>query len=592
MGDSEMVQIQLRRADDLGRLLAQASGDYLTMTSTVERYLDVARARSTASLTLLKIAGTVADESRRVRAVVAEVRDIESGLAENPYDDLRIDHTPYDSPFASDEDAVAAAQAANDAYRRGDLREFTRLNELWSTEGAYAAELAQEFTANDVLDVLGRYDEVRRQIGISVDARITKAAMVNVLQSLSVASRMGAVVPSFNELADEIDRESAGDDPRRYKPLAYLFEPDVQWSTSFLVEAGTRFVLPANRDVLAHGGDGSLYALVGDGTDTRALVLDKIAADRDASAAVLRNDLDELLPSRLSYGDSGKALGKVMVSGTSPDAAGGSVRALEVIDWVGDHRDLQPEAKAVLGKVAAPYLGSFRDLSYKTVPLDDPISPLNPVRAQAYLDYAAETIQGRDDLQDALVRWSDRELGQMAAAGYDASKLQVIGNVAGNVATGRYRGGLKIAMDVDQSIKDEKKVVNAFVSVIADKLEFGLGPVATLTSSELIDRGYAQEQLSNIYARDASKQLALQGIMLDTLAVQKLWQSRGENRVFDSLPPPAPLVAPDGRLRTFGELTDPSDQVAMRRWLNQLDAAGVVRLGSIDRGSADSGVGP
>ncbi len=589
MADDSLVQIHLGRTAALCSALGEAAVGYQAMARRVRPWLDVAGADPAGQRGLIQVARRLDELRGDLRLVQLTVLEAEAGAGPALFD-VSISHDPYDSPYVSDESARAAAAAAASAYERGDLAEFNSINAAYSTEIMYALELAGRFTPEMVIDAIDLYENRKPHRFLSDEARVAVLGVTQLLVTLSVASRAGGAGPSFPSLMQAIDREDpSSHELTRYKRLARLFEPDVSWSAEFLVAAARGMLLPANRDVLA-GSDPTRYHNL-EGVDVRVVLLEKLARNPSASSSVLNGDLGQLLPLSLAYGDRGQAMGQVLVSGTSPAAPLGSMRAEEVITHVARHRELAPMTQAALGAVAAPYMGSFRDLHYKAAPVEDLLPRLDTDDAEQFLAYASENEAARLDIQRATFAWSHSELDRMATQGVrDPAAMQVIGNVVGNSAGARYKGALAAHISEDRLAEEQKKLLGGEVALLADLLPPGLSSATSIGGTEAIGRVVGDPK-SGTYGSDAPQILAADAAALASQVLGVQWAHHNQSHTFDSVSPAPELVAADGSLKAYRDLAGDTQRQAFRRWLSDLDRIGAVDFGSAAHGFADAGLG-
>jgi hypothetical protein len=390
-------------------------------------------------------------------------------------------------------------------------------------------------------------------------------------EALAAAARHGTTTLGMAELADRAD---AVDLPR--SALGLLFAGGARFSTTFVREAVGSIVAPLNAAVVTQPGLGVQPWMVG-GLDTRVLVLEAAADPRTAREAVGAVDLDDLLPGAAGYLDGGVALARVLLAATTPvdvsEPGLAGINAQRVIEWIGRHRSAPLAVHVELGRLAAPWIGSFRSPGLDAV-VARPL-PLHEGAARSFLTYAQLQARAADDLEDAAWRWAATELDHLArrpgAAGFDA-----VGSVLGTLTdTGLDADALE-AVDEDRRIDRQVTLWHRASQLALARLT---GPARRLVSplvGQVLDRVLPVPDHELRHWRDVRDPAVLhRHLALDYLAASTLW---AHGRL---PPPPSQLLVdpdhPDRGLRNPLTLTT-ADAERWRRWRSAMAAHGPAPL--------------
>jgi hypothetical protein len=386
------------------------------------------------------------------------------------------------------------------------------------------------------------------------EAGIQREVVVALAEATASAARHDGGGVSVGALA-----EAAVASGTALSALALLFVGRARFPTEFRRDAVARIALPLNRIVLREPGLGhQLWLIPGTRLDARALVFDAVARDRRAALLALAGaDLDDLLPGACTYLDGGLALARFLEAGTAPlDERGGVVRApltsdrvaryaaagsnaRRVIHWIGRHQDTSLGVQLALGRIARPWIGSFRSAG-----LDGVVArhlDLDEHRARAFLRYAQARDSVAAELWDAAWDWAGAEVDQLARgadAGFDA-----VGSVLGMVTVTGLDAEALAAERADRRAVRLNSLWRRVSGLVTGRLPWAAREVASRLAARVqlpADRELAHWR----DVRDLA--VAHEYLALDYLVASSLWARRAENGYFAGRPPPAAvLVAPD-----------------------------------------------
>lgn len=546
------------------------AGDVVGINLTLAAHLAAALDRTALDLTAAGadlraaalVAGTVVPAVAGVATVGgwarAEARAL-VGLVDRlaHLDDPRIRPGATDPAFADPTVGHARAGHIVAALAAGDLTRARRLLEASADDPVVATVLVGRLGSRGVVDLLA--PAAARWGADDGDAADLRALVDLVGRALASALRHGTSTVSLGDLAARADGRGIG-----VAPVALLLAGSARFPAAALADAVATVVLPLNRATAT--APGTVPWRLPDrrrALDARVVVLSAVGRDRRAAvAAVAAADLGDLLPGAVGYTDRGAALAEVLREATTPlgrhgvpvgeplstgdgvraGAAGGNAR--RVIEWIGAHRDVPPLVHADLGRLARPWIGSFRSAGLDAAvrrPVD-----LDEALARAFLTYA----QSRDDvaegLADAAWTWAGREVDGLVhrrgVVGFDA-----VGSVLGLVTVAALDADARRAADQDRRIHRQNRLWRRVAGLASSRLP---GPVRTVT-------GPAVRRGLDAVLDDADRELAHwrdlrdETVAHEYLALDHLIASRAWARHADELPPPP-----------AGLLLDPQDPAA------------------------------
>lgn len=485
-------------------------------------------------------------EARALRAMVRRLQQLDGGPVR------------WSGPAFAD--PVAAYQWGRwvvAALEAGDLATAGRLLAEHRGDPVLATVVLQGLPVDHLLQLL--------RVG-EADWPEARAVVLGLADVLATATRAGTTSLDLRSLADRADEV---DLPR--SALGLLFAGDVRFPTELLRQAVEVVVTPLNALALA----GHALPWLAGGLDTRVLVLDAAGRDPQASRqAVGSVDLDELLPGATSYTDGGVALARVLLHATEHP-----VNAQRVIEWVGRHRTVPLAVHAELGRLAAPWIGSFRAPGLDDVVLRD--LPLDEDAARAYLTYACARDRAAADLDDAAWRWADRTLDRLADGdvGFDA-----VGSVLGTVTLARLDADALRAVDLDRRTTRRNALWRRATSLALGRLPAPARRLASPIVGRVLNRVLPAADDELRHWRDLRDPAVLhEHLALDYLAALTLWARGGLD------PPPSQLLL-DPQRPELG-LRNPLDLDAAdaERWVRWRAANGPGPLQALgDRFLADS----
>jgi hypothetical protein len=548
---SDLVGVNLVTAGHLAEALDRAGRELSDRSK--EAYLAAAVAEVPAvPAARLELVGRWAQaEACHLRALVDRLRRVDGGPVRW--------QGGTDHDFAHPFRGVGRGRSIVAALEAGDLGAAARLLAAHQGDPVVATVVLQGLGVDHLLQLLrvGSVDEAARGV------------VLGLAEAVATALRNGTTRLTMADLGERAD---AVDLPR--SALGLLFAGGARFPTSFVREAVATVVAPLNALVLAQPALGVRPWMVG-GLDSRVLVLDAAAADPQAAReAVGSVDLDELLPGAAGYLDGGVALARVLLAATAPDDAGiGAVNAQRVIEWIGRHRTAPLAVHVELGRLATPWIGSFRSPGLDAV-VPRPL-PLDEQAARDFLTYAQAQRRAADDLDDAAWRWASVELDRLAhrpgAGGFDA-----VGSVLGTVTDTGLEAQAMAAVDEDRRIARQVALWERASQLALARLT---GPARQLASplvGHVLDRVLPVPDHELRHWRDARDPAVLHGhLALDHLAASILW---ADGRLD---PPPTQLLLDPARpdLGLRNPLTfDAADADRWRRWRSAMAAHGPAPL--------------
>ena len=275
-----------------------------------------------------------------------------------------------------------------------------------------------------------------------------------------------------------------------------------------------------------------------DRRDSTVLILRALARHPEAATRVLIDaDLDCLL-GEVWYRDGGAALGEVLRAGTDPTGSPAAPHAaLEVIGWVAARTRLDghgvfrsgptmaPLAADALGRVAAPYIGSFRSDRNDGIDVD----PASDLLARAlsdeqvlqFLMAASQRQVARDDLGIAVVNWAAAAVERRAGDGRAIGYLAAVADVARTVAWATHEGDISQGRTDDQLRRDERAqwgFVQSVVGVVVDRID-PTSFVMSAGSNKVIDHFLPESSHQFDAAHEASWTLPQQQLQLEQIVL-------------------------------------------------------------------------
>jgi len=525
----ELVGINLTTAghladalDRVGDGLADQARTALLTAASVD-VLSVPAARLAAVATW---AGT---EAATLHALVERLSRLDGGPGPVRW------HGGTDPAFAHPFRSVARGRAIVAAFEAWDLTAARRLLDAAAGDPVVATVLVAGLGVTGLLELLRLgYREWDRTDDTGAEQR---AVVDGLGEALALAQANGTTTIGIDRLAEAADRAEL---PR--SALALLFVGGARFPTVSLRAAVTAIVAPLNAQVLAEPGLGvSPWLLSRAGPlDARVVVLDAVARDRRAAMqAVGSTDLDELLPAACGYSDGGVALARVLLAATTPldrtgavvtaplttaspvDLGMAGVNAHRVIDWIGRHRDTPLAVQAELGRLAAPWIGSFRSAG-----LDGVVRrhlALDEELARSYLSYGQLRDGVAEDLEDAAWRWADVELDRLAGPRFDGGGFDVVGSVLGIVTATRLDAEVVRAVEEDERTRRTNALWERVAHLTTSRLPAPARVVADAATGRLLDEVLprADEEL-RLWREARDAEVLHEHLALDHLAASLL----------------------------------------------------------------------
>ena len=505
---------------------------------------------------------------------------------------------PADDAFADPGPALGAAEATISAEQSGDGDRLAELLGWWADNPVFAAAVLGRLGARSIAAAVARLGDLLASAS-DVDRRTQEQIVIGLAVAIAAARRAGSTGLSLEALQDASRGRPPGE-------LALLFLGSTVFDAEFLADAVDRLVIAPTR---VSSDDGVWVAPTAvDGEDDRrdstVLILRALARHPEAATRVLIDaDLDCLL-GEVWYRDGGAALGEVLRAGTDPTGSPAAPHAaLEVIGWVAARTRLDghgvfrsgptmaPLAADALGRVAAPYIGSFRSDRNDGIDVD----PASDLLARAlsdeqvlqFLMAASQRQVARDDLGIAVVNWAAAAVERRAGDGRAIGYLAAVADVARTVAWATHEGDISQGRTDDQLRRDERAqwgFVQSVVGVVVDRID-PTSFVMSAGSNKVIDHFLPESSHQFDAAHEASWTLPQQQLQLEQIVLAALWRHRVENCLFDAVPaPPSWLFAGD-RVTLVPEMTGPQLE-QYRAWLAGLAGFGVPQ---IDRVGAEFG---
>jgi hypothetical protein len=580
-----VVSIHPHKAAVLAQALQSTGAALDRLGHSVHGMLVEAHEDGTAAVGLLDASAWFASQASLLGHMLDEIGSWQSGAGPRPMG-IDVNLAPYDAAFDDPRAADQAGQRAvtllsDDAANEPD--ELIRLLVRWQANPVFAARVTAAFDAERVVGLAVDWTTIDSGLSNPANAGADgSASLVSRRDALSAlfatfatTSRFGPLPFHFGELVSLVDTGQGEDDAkfaprvnRGRNPLGALFVPGAVWAEQFLLDAMNQLVLPANRQT----AERHVVHLIG-GFDPRAAVLSAVARDPAVAARILtETDLDQLLAERLAYEDGGRALGALLVSGTATSAEA----MTRVVNWVAEHRELPPLARARLVDVAVPYLAAFRNPVYDDdATLAQPLAPVSDDNRLGFLSFIVVGEKASADLRAAELQWMANTFRQMAGAGFDGRGIAAVADVDQRVAEAVITGEHDRMLVADKAPTPYRDLSNRALTVLSAAFPVLYGLPASLVGSGVIDNVLADGDSADRYLRDAARNVRHANTARSRLALLgALWSRRDENHVFDSLPPvPALLMEggvpiwASGRIDLTRELT-PEQGGALARWLN------------------------
>ncbi len=502
---------------------------------------------------------------------------------------------PFDPAFVDPSPATRAALEVAAAYRAGDPNAIGAAWSTWSADPVFAMVVLRALGTGALVTQLRTLEGDLTPEPFDHDRRDRQTALVDQLARVyALATQFGVAPFTVDDLASDLvgHQGALGD-------LGLLVRGDARFSTDVLLDLLRLVVFPINAEILAgravnntsgiHDGDTLL--------DPRALVFGAIAKDPvAANTSVRRYGLDRLIDERTPYLDGGAALGDLLVAATRPlpgDPEDGRHRqaAFTVIEWIArlqlDHgaEYLQQGMIDRLGRVAAPYVGSFRDPAYDDGRTPTPLGRIGPVTTVAFYDVVGRSASAMNDLSAAALLWAKQVFLAQPPGAIDDRALVEVGHVTGLVSAARARGAIRRAEDADTRAENDRRLWKWIASMATGLITLPGGPIVDAVVPALVDEatgaaiehGAAPKQLDTELILHSQRFGAEDTAMVLWLWLATLWAGRADSHLFDGLPAlPSVLLVPPGdpggpeprstRLKTFAELSE-GDLDAFLTWI-------------------------
>jgi hypothetical protein len=580
-----LVGINLTTARLLARALAR-TGDELAEAAGRARWAAHEAGLSALAAGRLTIVARWADDEARALLVLIERLE-------------RIDGGPVrwrggtDPDFAHPFRSVGWGESILAAVTAGDLGEAARLLGAHADDAVVATVLVGGLGVSGILQLLRLGQaEWDRTDDVGDDQRRVVAKLGG---ALALAQRQGTTTIGIDDLAtgaDDVDL------PR--SALALLFVGGARFSTASLRAAVAAVVTPLNHLVLAQPGLGVGPFLIpsrGGPVDARVVVLDAVADDRMAAVqAVGSSDLDDLLPGAAGYLDGGVALARVLVAATTPvdrfgdvvdgplttlspvDVGAAGVNAHRVIEWIGRHRDTPLAVQAELGRLATPWIGSFRSPGLDAVVRQH--LALDEDLARAYLVYGQARDGVAEDLQEAAWGWAAAELDHLSGPRFDGRGFDAVGSVVGIVTTTGLDAEVERAAAEDERIRRQNQLWQRTVRLVVQRIPSPARPVASALARQTLDRLLpVDDRELQLWREDRDVAVLHEYLALDHLAASTLWARRADNHYLRHVPTRLLVDPADPDLGLRNPLTfDAADLQAWTEWRSRLAAGGPAPL--------------
>ncbi len=568
----DLVGINLTTAGHLADALSRAADDLGAWATEALAAARLADLPAVAALRLAAAAQWADEQARDVRALVARLAEVDDGPARwFGGTDIAFAH-----PFRS----AGLARAVLAAIERGDFGDARHLLGGHADDPVLATVLVDGLGVDGVLRLL--------QIGHREWDRADERDLVLALgDALALAARHGTACVSIDDLGARAERLDVP-----VSALALLFVGGARFPTVDLRSAVATIVTPINASLRAQPGLGVGPSWIPGVGDARVVVLDAVARDRDAAMqAVGSADLDDLLPGELAYADGGVALARVLLAATTPEGHPGplttlspvdtglaGVNAQRVIEWIGEHRDAPLAVQAEIGRLATPWIGSFRSPG-----LDEVVRqhlPLDPELGRAFLTYGQARAGVDDDLQQAAWQWAAAELHDLCGPRFDGAGFDAVGSVLGTVTITRLDADVERAVGEDERLRRQADLWHRAGDLVLARLPSPARQAAEAVTERAIDRvlPVADRELA-LWREGRDEAVLHEHLALDHLAATMLWSRRADNDYVSRVPRRL-LVDPsdpDQGLRTPLTL-DAADIEAWTRWRADLAAGGAAPL--------------
>ena len=477
------------------------------------------------------------------------------------------------------------------AIEEGRLAEARALLATAGRDPVLATVLVAGLGADGVVDLLHPAAEQWARTGGG--AAVGREVVLAVADALSRALRHGTSVVDLGDLVEEAERRAVP-----LSSLALLFVGGARFPTPFLRAAATQVVAPLNarlRSTPGLGADLSMLPARGEALDARVEILRAVARDHEAAVqAVGAMDLDDLLPRSLAYADGGVAVAELLLAATTPlDGRGALVtdplvtassvhpgregdNTRRVIEWIGAHREAPLAVQASLGRLARPWIGSFRSAGLDAV-VARPVV-IDEALARACLTYGQALDHVADDLQDAAWTWAAAELAPLSGAALRGVGFDAVGSVLGIVTVTGLDAEAAGARARDQRLLRQNALWRRVTGLALDRLPSPARPVAGPIAAAALDRVLepADHELHH-WSELRDLRVAHEYLALDYLVASGLWARRDEN----GLPAPPAVL-----------LIDPHRPAAGLRHPLDLDEAGVTAWTRWRSAQADGGPAP
>lgn len=584
-----VVGIELGKAGDLARACAQAGGRMGDQSAHLARLLREAGQDPTTVVPAHEAAEWLITSNRRITALIAAVGSW-SSTGGGP--DL-VWHHGTDAAFGDPGPAFTAADKAIAAHRRGDDEAFERLLGMWADDPVFALRVADHLDVAAVVAWLGAIEDHLGASSSDRDHVRSERLLASLATVLATATTYDLSPFSLAELVDagQVAGLSRG-------AVALLFTPGASWATSWLVEAVRLLVVPLTAQLVRDGPQVAYRSVGRELRDVRLPVLAAVSRDPAAARRVLNTvELEGLVRADAAYLDDGRALAEMIRVGSWPpldlatsERSSARSGVLAFIRAVPIDAPVPPALLDDLGLIVAPYIGAFRADSSKAgrLPAIDAGNPVNPlpaleeIEAREYLDVASASPIATVELRASAAIWTAAALTGSRGSIPVPELLHDIGAVRRFVDEGARGFERALAAGLDATHEHRRQVLGRLAQLpglfpptraVGAAASFTVG----LTAPSLAPDG--QDELHHL----ASVPLLI-GRNQDVLEWQllaHLWQRRQTSHVFDDLPPPpAGIVAPDGRLTSpsrFGE----EQWLAFKTWRDAVAPhTGVDNLGA------------
>lgn len=563
-----LVGINLTTAGHLADALARVARELDGHARDAASAAAVAGLVPVAAGRLRAVAGWADGEAVALRALIERLRRLDGGGVTRWTGGA-------DVAFAAPLAAHRLAQRVVDAVLARRLTEARGLLAEAGDDPVVATVLVEGLGAEGIVALLRPARE--QWAGATPSAAAQRRVVAQVGAALARAGRHGTSALEMDDLVDEAERTGAP-----LAALALLFVGGDRFPATFTREAVRTVVAPLNRLVRTQPGlgvDPWLIPAAGAPLDARVLVLRAAARDhRAAVEAVGAVDLDDLLAGSVAYLDGGVALAGALLAATTPRDHRGAAwhgplvtgspvspgregdNARRVIEWIGAHRDVPFGVHLELGRLARPWIGSFR-----TAGLDRVVQrhlDLDEDLARSYLTYASARDDVGEQLREEAWRWAAAEIHRLSGPAFTGGGFDAVGSVLGIVTVTGLDAEAARAAGQDTRVRRQSALWQWAGRLVLGRLPVPVRPVvAPVLTRALPDGGQELEHWRDL--RDLA--VVHEYLALDYLAAGTLWARRADNGYLVAVPPREILVDPD-RPRLGLRPPHQLDEAGVRAW--------------------------